>query len=341
MQNGPDDRVQANKARFFFVVAYVFLLAMALCWSVDDSLVYIFLGAAVYCIFLGFYLFPQKKEFQEPGGTTGSYYQHSIFINSLRNIFGKREAADTRTRRTSSQHVTPESSRRIVFLVSVAIFATFFIFLIGSILSGSGADDNSLDYFSTAEQNYWDGNYDSAYLYYRRAWKENETYAEAMVGYGNVLAIRKQPDSAIIMYDKALEINPDYKEAGYAKAAAYYNVEKYAECIAIIVPLLQQHTDYHDAMLLAGDSYYALKQFDEAIGWYEGAYENESSRSRALCHIMAYIYDTKGDYARAIDLYKEALAYDSSVVDIYKRLGELLPDEDGNYYRSQAGKLQQ
>ena len=43
----------------------------------------------------------------------------------------------------------------------------------------------------------------------------------------------------------------------------------------------------------------------------------------------------------AIDLYKEALSYDSTVVDIYKRLGELLPNEDGNYYRIQAVKLQQ
>ena len=43
----------------------------------------------------------------------------------------------------------------------------------------------------------------------------------------------------------------------------------------------------------------------------------------------------------AIDLYKEALSYDSTVVDIYTRLGELLPNEDGNYYRTQAVKLKQ
>jgi hypothetical protein len=56
---------------------------------------------------------------------------------------------------------------------------------------------------------------------------------------------------------------------------------------------------------------------------------------------MAYIYDTKGNYSNAIGLYKEELRYDSTVVDIYKRLGELLPNEDGNYYRIQAVKLQQ
>jgi tetratricopeptide (TPR) repeat protein len=337
MHSGPDKYDHENKAKVFFFVSYGLLLAMALCWSVDDSLVYIFFGAAVYFAFLGFYSFPKNKKFQESG--RGEAQGESIFADGLKNIFEKHRVTKTKTQRTFAQPTTPESTRRIVFLVAAGIFATFFIFFIGSIISGS-SDDESLVYFNTAEGNYLDGNYDSAYLNYRRAWKSNETYAEAMLGYGNVLAIRKQPDSAIIMFDKALEINPDYREAGYAKAATYYNLEKYAEAIGIIVPLLQQHTDYYDAMLLAGDSYYALRQFDEAMRWYEDAYENGGSRSRALCHIMAYIYDTQGDYSRAIDLYKEALSYDSSVVDIYKRLGELLPNEDGNYYRTQAVKLQ-
>lgn len=55
---------------------------------------------------------------------------------------------------------------------------------------------------------------------------------------------------------------------------------------------------------------------------------------------MAYIYDTKNNYDKAIPLYKEALTYDTTVVDIYTRLSELIPGEEGNYYRTQAVKLQ-
>ena len=269
MNSGPDKYDQGNKSKVFFIVSYGFLLAMALCWSVDDSLVYIFFGAAVYFAFLGFYSFPKNKKFQE-SGRGGGGRRESTFADGLKNIFQKRHVAEPKAQRTFAQPTTPESARRIVFLVAAGIFATFFIFFIGSIVSGSG-DDESLVYFNAAEENYLAGNYDSAYLNYRRAWKSNETYAEAMLGYGNVLAIRKQPDSAMIMFDKALEINPDYREAGYAKAATYYNLEKYAEAIGIIVPMLQQHTDYYDAMLLAGDSYYALRQFDESMRWYEDA----------------------------------------------------------------------
>ena len=83
------------------------------------------------------------------------------------------------------------------------------------------------------------------------------------------------------------------------------------------------------------------KKYDEAITWYENAYQNGGQRTRILCHIMAYIYDSKGDYERAISLYQEALSYDSSVVDIYQRLGELIPGDDGNIYRTKAAQMRQ
>ena len=143
------------------------------------------------------------------------------------------------------------------------------------------------------------------------------------------------------MYDKAFDIDPEYLSAPYAKGAMFYNLQQYNEAIELMDPLLQENTDYYNGMLLMGDCYYALNQFDNAIVWYANAYENGGMRSSALCHLMAYIYDTRGDNSKAIGLYQEALQYDSTIVDIYKRLGELLPNEDGNYYRAKAIRLGQ
>ena len=81
---------------------------------------------------------------------------------------------------------------------------------------------------------YSNGNYDSAYLNYRKAWKANDQYIEAMVGYGRVLVIRNEQDSAIIMFDKALSIDPGYNEASYNKALIYYNRAKYNELSSIL-----------------------------------------------------------------------------------------------------------
>lgn len=340
--SNPNDKLL--KSKIYFIIGYIFLMAMALSWSVDNAIVYIFFGIAVFFLFLGFYSRPAGKNFQEGFRSTGNQASatSTTFSDAFANVFQRSRAAAKAGTKPFARTPTPEANRKLVGLVMAGIFIMFFIFFIGSVFfSSSGVSDDSVVYFQTAEEYYWAGNYDSAYINYRQAWKANDRYIEAMVGYGKVLAIQNQQDSAMIMFDKALAIDPDYKDSSYNKAWTYFNRGNYAECIAVLLPVLEKNTDYYEAMLLIGDSYYEQKQFDDAMNWYGTAYENAGIRTRALCHVMAYIFDTKGDYSRAIDLYKEALSYDSTVVDIYARLGELLPNEEGNYYRTQAVKLKQ
>ena len=333
------------KSKAYFILGYIFLMAAALVWSVDPSIVYICIGIAAFFLFLGFYSRPKPKNFQEAFKSTKTHTggPSTTFADTFAKIFQTPHGGSKHTAKPFTRPSTPEDNRRLVSFVIAGIFVMFFVFFIGSVFfSSSGKwDDDSVVYFQTAEEFYLNGNYDSAYVNYRRAWKSNDQYIEAMVGYGKVLAIRNEQDSAIIMFDQALSIDPDYNDASYNKALTHYNRANYSEAIVILAPLLEKNPDYYDAMLLIGDSYYEQKQFDDAMSWYKNAYENGGIRTRALCHLMAYIYDTKGDYAMAIDLYKEALSYDSTVVDIYTRLGELLPNEDGNYYRTQAVKLKQ
>jgi tetratricopeptide (TPR) repeat protein len=98
--------------------------------------------------------------------------------------------------------------------------------------------------------------------------------------------------------------------------------------------------DYVDGMLLIGDSFYNQSQLDSALRWYEGAY-GQGYRSAILSHLMAYIYDVKGQTNQAIELYREAIGQDSTIVDIYTRLGELVPGEEGNWFRQKTAQLQQ
>ena len=94
-------------------------------------------------------------------------------------------------------------------------------------------------------------------------------------------------------------------------------------------------------MLLAGDTHYTQKNYDEALSYYEPAYEN-GARSRDLCWIMAWIYDEqKKDIAKAIPLYKEALTYDDTVVDIYTRLSQITQEPEAGEYRKKVAELQQ
>ncbi len=341
MENSNPTPERHRKARFYLITGYVFLIAMALFWSVDDSLIYIFLGVAVYFFYLGFHAWPKNN--QEASHASG--YQPSAgksgFSDVLKSVFQRQQQSANPGEKQASKTGTPESNRRVTTIVLLAIFATFLIFFIGSIFSSSDDWDDATTYFQTAEQQYWNENYDSAYLNYRRALTLNEEYTEAIVGYGNVMMMRNQYDSAIMMFDRALKIDPDFNPAIYNKALVYYNQQKYDESIAVLDPVLKSNPEYYDGMLLIGDGYYAQKRYEEALTWYENAYEKGGERSVNLCHIMGYIYDTKGNYSRAIDLYKEALSYDSTVVNIHQRLGELLPNEEGNFYRTQVVKLQE
>lgn len=341
-ENQTNNETSRGKSKAYFTVGGVFLVAMALFWSVDGSLVYIFLGLACFFIFLGFYSEPRTKPVsprQEPRRTfvrdIPQQEARTSSAESLGSILAK--LREQLFRRGTG----PVDARRIVRFVAIGIFLAFLFPIIVSIFGGQDGTDDSSWYFTSAEQYYATQQYDSAYINYKRAMQLDPGNTGAIVGYGNVLVVRNERDSAIMMFNKALEIDPDNKQATYYKALAFYDQKKYNDGIAILEPLIESNPDYYDAMLLLGDCYYIQKKYDEAITWYEDAYQNGGLRSRMLCHIMAYIYDTKGDYDKAIGLYQEALGYDSSVVEIYQRLGELIPGDDGNFYRTKAAQMRQ
>lgn len=340
---GPNAPDGLKRSKAYFVTGYIFLLAMALFWSVDPSIRYILFGISAFFLFLGFHTRPRSvnfvRDFSTPRTEKTPEGSFPLF-GELKYQFRK-QPARPKPSEQKFENLSAAGRRHLVGLVFVAFFVVVTLFVVGSLFSSGSDYDQATFYYETGEQNYLNQEYDSAFINYRRAWKLNPDYAEAMLGYGNVLTIREQDDSALLMFNKALEILPEYKEASYSKSLLYYNQQKYDESLAILLPVLNEEPDYYDAMLLIGDCYYAQKKFDEAINWYGNAYENGGARSRALCHIMAYIHDTKGNYAEAIPLYKEALSYDSSVVEIYQRLGELLQNEEGNYYRTQAVKMRQ
>lgn len=340
-KNQPDNGAGRKKSGTYFTLGWIFLIAMALSWSVDASLIYIFLGLACFFIFLGFYNsprapIPQREETRFR--TTGRERQDTTVpvAETIRNFF-QRTNMKFPPRGTGGRVDAP----KLVKFVGIGFFLVFIIPIIVSIFRGADGSGSANDYFYAGEQFYFSQQYDSAYISYRRAMQGDPENAQAIVGYGNVLVIRNERDSAILMFNRALEISPDYKEASYNKALALYDQKKYNEGIEVLQPVLEQNPDYYNAMLLIGDCYYIQKNYDAAISWYENAYQNGGMRSSMLCHIMAYIYDTKGEPEKAINLYQEALSYDSTIVDIYRRLGELIPGENGNFYRVKAAQMPQ
>jgi len=333
--NVPDR--QHKKARAFFLLGWICLFVMALMWSVDGSLVAMAMGAAVVCFLLGFTSRPgaaAQPRRERPGYSKPNDYTPGTFLSVL---FGRLRQGQQTTR-----PIDPQRQKRgaVVMMFAVFVFTIILVVVLSSLFSD---DDASMGYgyFQLAETQYYNQQYDSARINYRRAWQADPKIADAYLGYGKALAMQDQSDSAIMLFDQAVAVDPDLKEAVYYKAQALSNQKKYDDAIAILNQLTTQYPDYDDARLLLGDAYYVQKRYDQALPYYETVYANPDSRSHILCYIMAYIYDTKGNTQKAIPLYQEALQRDSSVVDIYQRLGELMPGDDGNVYRAKAAQLSQ
>lgn len=306
-------------------------IAWALFWSVDTMLAYVLFGGTAFFLVLFFYQIALQRDKEE--GIFGQKEQR-------RNpAFG--EAASPSSNRSaprsSSADKSPKVNGNILVAVAVVIGLFFLFYKLDHLFEEEAVADN-IQYYDQAEQFYAAGQYDSAYYYYRAALALDAQMQEALVGMGNTLYMQSQIDSARWYYERALAINPMYTQARYNVGWWYYDQKQFRQSITELKVLVEQDPAQLGAMQLVGDNFYALNEYDSALRWYEGAYTN-GSRSRWLCHVMAYIYDTKNQVDQAIPLYKEAIQYDSTLVDLYVRLGELLPNEEGEVYRFKAAQL--
>jgi tetratricopeptide (TPR) repeat protein len=163
-------------------------------------------------------------------------------------------------------------------------------------------------------------------------------YEEALNGYGVSLMEQKKYDLALTAFDKAIQANPEYDEARFNKGLTYYYMKNYRHSRQESLRLLAGNPAYYTAMTLAGDGYYADQRYDSARFWYQQAYDN-GERSSWLCHVLGYLHETAKNNAQAISLYQEAISYDSVNLQVYERLGVLLPGQDGETYRRAAQAL--
>jgi tetratricopeptide (TPR) repeat protein len=336
-----DQSPDKGKARFrtwWIAILWLSLFLLALLWAVDTSIACLISAVAGFSLFKVFQLRPStESEHTTSSGRTrsGRRYEESyekyrpgafsVFAEDVKQIFNKDSAASR----------TPQQSRVFIMLVAGFIGFIFFISIIGAFLGGEDSNNN---FYQRAQEFYNAQQFDSAAYYYRLAIEVDPGNADLYYERGNAFLYAQKGDSALILYDQALEIDPTHQYAQYYKGYVYFDRRSYDLAIVELRKVISYVPNYTDALLLMGDSFYNQSQLDSALHWYEGAYAT-GFRSSTLCHLMGYIYDTKGNQDAAIDLYKEAIDRDTTIVAIYARLGELVQGEEGNYYREKAAAM--
>ena len=338
----PDEKQRNKGPGIYFALAAICLLAMALVWALDTSIIYILFGAAVFFLFLGFWNRPRQSA--DRVKYSSFHRPHEKKKNPppdlqeiLSSFFSKRKTFS----QPGAQQSPQQAAGRFVTIIGMFIFFIFVITIMAVIFGDdTTTTTDALDAYQRAEQFRGNGEYDSADRYYGNALSQQPDYPEALTGYGHNWLAKERYDSALAYFDNALIIDPEYEDASYGRALTFNYQKKYRESLRETFLLMRRAPDYRDAVLLAGDNYYLQQRYDSAIYWYEDAYK-QGERSAVLCHIMAYIYDTQGDQKKAIEFYREALGYDSTRVEVYSRLGELITGKDGEFYKAKVRQLKE
>jgi tetratricopeptide (TPR) repeat protein len=309
----------------WIVILCVSSLLLAIFWSVDSSLFYMLLAGVLFSFF---------KVLQ--------FKQHEMPVEP------DEVEEPNQPSRAEAQWKMPDSTptassllqRKKVLITLVLGFFGFILFfvIVGSLVDFVSSTVGDFEYQQKASSYYYNQQYDSSAYYYRLAIESDPENADLWFERGNAFLNYQQSDSAILMYRKAVELRPEFEQAQYNIGYVYFEQKNYREAADETKKLLKVNPEYTDAKLLLGDSFYNQSQLDSALQRYESAYKT-GYRSAILCHLMAYIHDTKGRTQVAIDLYKEAIRQDTTITDIYVRLGELVSGEEGEKFREKAAYM--
>lgn len=333
---GPQPPSPDSRSRISLITGIVFLFLMASFWAVDDSIVTIAAGLALFFLFLSFYLRPRRPN--DPRQTRDQAHQWSTQRKSTRSFEVAYTWSISSNLRQALQRFGMQSAGGGTRMLRGCLFvamASVVIAIALSIILGSRGDDDTYT-LARAQSQLMAGELDSARINYGRVYRRDPDNVEAALGYGKVLLVLEKPDSAMLLFDRVLANEPNHAEAIYNKAYVLYGASKYREGRELLQPMVEQHPEYYDALLLLGDFFYVEKNYEDAFSSYDKAYREANARGSLLCQRLGYLYDTREEYDQAVSLYQEALTYDSTLTEIYQRLGELLPGDDGNYYRARA-----
>ena len=167
-------------------------------------------------------------------------------------------------------------------------------------------EDDPWSYFSSGYIECFDGRYEDAIAWYRRAIDLNENFALAHGNMAAALAFGGHPDAAIEAVNRALLMSPrdpfNFSYLHYA-AIAYFSAERYAEGVASEERALRERPNVTTAMRFLAACKLGLGQIHEAR-----AIIAESLRLAPESSIKRCVYGQGGAYARESDRERYATA---------------------------------
>jgi len=142
-------------------------------------------------------------------------------------------------------------------------------YLKGRCLGRLGKEIEAIKCYDEAIKLYGLEKYGDSLIYFQKS-IELKPSSDALSGMANNLFILNEHILAFIYYEKAIQLNPNDDVAHYLKADAFFNLEKYEQCIECLNKAIEiyPHPGY---FALKGRSYFLLHNFDESLEWFSKA----------------------------------------------------------------------
>ena len=165
------------------------------------------------------------------------------------------------------------------------------------------------------------GNYDAAAKSYELSLKMNPKSSRAELGLGQSLLHLGSLDQAAEHYREAATLDPKLKSYQLELAAAYAEVKRPAEAIAI----LKDSPDTAGAAKQLGELYLAANQPQLAVEQFESAVKQSPSLSNQMALATAYIKNNQEELAAPI--LEKSLAANPNDYDVQMALGRIWRDK--------------
>ena len=166
----------------------------------------------------------------------------------------------------------------------------------------------------------WQGNYDSALIYFQKATAKNPQYTDAWFYVGACYAQLRQFRKAAEIFEKIVKIKPDWAPGHYNLGFTYHHLGRYREAIESFKEAIQIKPDDASSRHALSNTYLSIGQLMEALDAAKDATIITPDDPRA--HVdLGIVYNRLTRYQDAIEACKKAIRIKPDYVDAYFEVG--------------------
>jgi len=183
--------------------------------------------------------------------------------------------------------------------------------------------DSAFLYSAMAEYKLKIGQVQEALEYINKSIKLDPAYRPPYLMAGALMAATGKDAEAAVYLRKAIELDPTKEDAYLQLVISLTHLYEYEESVSTLKSLIKVNGESALAYYYLGKTYGQMKLYRDAVGYFSKTLELRPDFDQAAID-MAAAYEAMGNYAKAIETYKNLINDEDSKAAVLQRLIQLL-----------------